>query len=80
MSLIKYTLSENHSRSWNTDWFLRVDTSETEGKPTVQILTSIPPGPKTQISGMMVANMVITFRLYDAEARLFVEAYSKVLP
>jgi hypothetical protein len=67
-----------HSRYWNTDWILRVDNWDNEGNQSVEITSAIPPGPKTQMGGMMVAKAFVTFNLKGEEARLFMQAYSQL--
>jgi hypothetical protein len=79
MNLIKYDLPENRSCCWNADWFLKIITTEREGNFFVEITTVAPPGAATQVGGMMTAKPFITIKLDGAEARLFIDAYNKLI-
>ena len=79
MTTLQYEHSPGQWRYWNLDWFLRVDFRR-ETKPDrfwVEITTAIPPGPKTQVGGMMLAKNFITITLGDEEARQFAREYQK---
>lgn len=77
---ICYETSSGHRRYWNTNWFLKVEMRKDEGtgNPIVEITTAIPPGPATQVGGMMMAKPFITITLFNGEAQRFTREFEKL--